>query len=91
MVVGYTTTYAISAYHHKSCKFQPHSWRGVLDTRLCDKIYQLLATGWWFSLGTLVSSINKTDCHNITEKLLKVALNTMNHKNHLSNLPERVT
>jgi hypothetical protein len=33
--------------------------------------------GWWFSLGTLVSSTNKTDHHDITEKLLKVALNTI--------------
>jgi len=32
--------------------------------------------GWWFSQGTLVSSTNKTDCHDITEILLKVALNT---------------
>jgi hypothetical protein len=32
----------------------------------------------WFSLGTLVSSINKTDHHDITEILLKVALNTIN-------------
>ena len=30
-----------------------------------------------FSPGTLVSSINKTDCHDITEILLKVALNTI--------------
>ena len=29
----------------------------------------------WFSLGTLVSSTNKTDRHDITE-MLKVALNT---------------
>jgi len=28
--------------------------------------------------STLVSSINKTDCHDITEILLKVALNTIN-------------
>jgi hypothetical protein len=28
----------------------------------------------WFSLGTPVSSTNKTDCHDITEILLKVAL-----------------
>jgi hypothetical protein len=28
--------------------------------------------------GTLVSSINKTDCHDITRILLKVALNTIN-------------
>jgi hypothetical protein len=26
------------------------------DTTLCDKVCQLLATGWWFSPGTLVSS-----------------------------------
>jgi len=35
-VVGFTTTYAISAYHHKSCEFEPSSWQGVLDTILCD-------------------------------------------------------
>jgi hypothetical protein len=32
--------------------------------------------GLWFSPGTLLSSTNKTDCHDITEILLKVALNT---------------
>ena len=32
-----------------------------------------------FSLGTSVSSTNETDCHNITEILLKVALNTINY------------
>jgi hypothetical protein len=32
---------------------------------------------WWFSHGTPFSSINKTDCHDITEILLKVALNTI--------------
>jgi hypothetical protein len=45
-------------------------------TTLCDKVCQWLATGWWFSLDTSVSSINKAD-HNITEILLKVALNTI--------------
>jgi hypothetical protein len=30
-----------------------------------------------FSSGTMVSSTNKTDCHVITEILLKVALNTI--------------
>jgi hypothetical protein len=34
----------------------------------------LLATGQWFSPGTPVSSTNKTDCHDIAEKLLKVIL-----------------
>jgi hypothetical protein len=32
---------------------------------------------WWFSLGNLVSSTNKTDRHDIAEILLKVALNTI--------------
>jgi hypothetical protein len=36
-VVGFTTTYAISAYHHYSCEFKSRSCRGVLDTTLCDK------------------------------------------------------
>jgi hypothetical protein len=35
------------------------------------------ATGQWFSLGTPVSSTNKTDCHNVTKILLKGALNTI--------------
>jgi hypothetical protein len=34
-------------------------------------------TGQWFSPGTPVSSTNKTDLHDITEILLKVALNTI--------------
>ena len=32
---------------------------------------------WWFSLGTHVSSTIKTVRHDITEVLLKVALNTI--------------
>jgi hypothetical protein len=46
-------------------------------TTLCDKVCQWLATGWWFSPGPPVSSTNKTDRHDITELLLKVALNTI--------------
>jgi hypothetical protein len=34
-------------------------------------------TGWWFSPGIPVSSTNKTDCHDVTEILLKVVLNTI--------------
>ena len=33
--------------------------------------------GQWFSPITLVSSTSKNDCHDITEILLKVALNTL--------------
>ena len=46
-------------------------------TTLCDKVCQWLATGQWFSPGSPVSSTNKTDRHNITEIVLKVALNTI--------------
>jgi hypothetical protein len=35
-------------------------------------------TGQWFSPGTPAASINKTDCHVITEILLNVSLNTIN-------------
>jgi hypothetical protein len=38
---------------------------------------QLLVTGRWFSPGPPVSSTNKTDRHDISEILLKVALNTI--------------
>jgi hypothetical protein len=39
------------------------------------QVYQWLATGQWFSLGTPVSSTNKTDRHDKTKILLKVSLN----------------
>ena len=80
MVVGFTATCAISTYHHWSCEFEPRSWEGVLDMTLCDKVYHWLdtVTGWWFSPGTPVSSINKSDRHDINEILMKVALNTIN-------------
>jgi hypothetical protein len=39
-----------------------------------DKVYQLLAQGRWFSLGTPASSTTKTGRHDIAEILLKVEL-----------------
>ena len=52
---------------------RPHV-RGVLNTTLGDKVCQQLVVGRLLSLGTPVSSTNKTDLHDITEILLKVAL-----------------
>ena len=49
---------------------------GVLHTTLCDKVYQWLAAGCLISPGTPISS-TKTNCHDIAEILLKVALNTI--------------
>jgi len=60
-------TYGISVYHHRRCEFEPRSWRGVLDPALSDNV----------SPGTSVSFINKTDRHDITELLVKVALSTI--------------
>jgi hypothetical protein len=45
------------------------SYEGIID--LIDKVCLWLVTGQWFSPGTLVSSTNKTDHHDITEILLK--------------------
>ena len=62
------TTCAISAYHNKNCEFEPRSWRGVLDTTLCDQVCQRLAKGQWFYP---VSSTNKTDRHNMPETMFE--------------------
>jgi hypothetical protein len=48
-----------------------------------DKVYQLLAHGRWFSPGTPASSTTKNCRHDITEILLKVALNTKNQSINL--------
>jgi hypothetical protein len=47
-----------------------------------DKVCESLATGQWFSPDILVSSTNKTDRHDITEILLKMALSTINNPHH---------
>ena len=83
MVVGF------SAYYHSSCEFGPCSCRGVLDTTLCDKVCQWLETGLYFSPGSPLSSINKTDRHDITEILLKVALNTINLNPNLNTVSDK--
>ena len=59
--------------HHGGCEFESRSWQDVLDITLCDKVCQCL----WFCPGTAVFSTNKTDRHDITEILLKVAFNAI--------------
>ena len=68
-------------------------WRGFAPgfvnykkgcTRLAatsDEVFQLLAHGRWFSLGTPASSTTKTGGHGIAEILLKVALKHQKSKN----------
>jgi hypothetical protein len=48
-------------------------WRRERDTTLCDQIWQYFAAGRGFSP---VSSTNKADRHDMTDILVKVALNT---------------
>ena len=56
--------------------------RGVLYTTLCDDVCRCLAADRWISPGTPVFSTNKTDRHDITEILLKVASNTITPHYH---------
>ena len=80
MVVGFTTTYAISAYRYKVRRSNPthgevyslqhYTIKFVSDLRQVSGFL-------WVLFHTRLSSTNKTDCHNITETLLKVALNTI--------------
>jgi hypothetical protein len=83
MVVGFIATYMPSV--PVATIYNAESWNPVqaivLDTTLCDEICQCLVTDLWFSPGTSVSSTNKTDCHNMTEILLKVALSTIYNTN----------
>jgi hypothetical protein len=66
-----------------------HKGYGVLMPTLCDKVCQCLAASRWFSLGTPVSSTDKTDCYHITEILLKVALK--HHNPYVHNYWELTT
>jgi hypothetical protein len=55
------------------CKLQ----KGCTRLAATREVYQLFAHGRWFSPGTPASLTTKTGRHDITEILLKVALNTI--------------
>jgi hypothetical protein len=81
MVVGFTTTHAISVYHHWCCEFESRSGRGVKQyvIKFVSDLWQVCVCFrvLWFSPDHPVFSSNKTDHHNITEILLKVTLSTI--------------
>ena len=77
MVVGFTTTYAISAYNHWCCWFESRPGRGV-QHYVIKFVSDLRQVGGGCPS---VSSINKTDHHDILEILLKVVLNTIKQTN----------
>ena len=57
-------------FEYRSCE--------VFDTTLSDNACQWIAAVRWFSPDTQASS-TKTDRHDITEILMKMVLNTINH------------
>ena len=62
--------------------FVPYK-NGLRLTRTArDKVCQLHAQGRWFSPGTPASSTSKTDRRDMTEILLKVALNPIKQTNN---------
>ena len=52
-------------------------------------VCQLPAQGQGFSWGIPVSSATKTDCHDIAEILMKVALNSLTRSYFLSSILEK--
>jgi hypothetical protein len=79
MVVGFT--YAISAHRLSPLMLWVRISIRTRCTTLCDKVCQWLAADWCFFPGSPVSSTKYTDRHDITEILLKVALNTIKQTN----------
>jgi hypothetical protein len=49
-------------------------------------VKKIVADRSWFSPDPMVSSTNKTDCHDIIEILLKVAFNTIKQKKQTNNI-----
>ena len=63
---------------NKVVSSNPVHGEGYSIQHYVKKFVSDMGTGQRFFPGTPVSPTNKTDCHDITEILLKVALNTIN-------------
>ena len=85
MVVGFTTTCIISAYHYKSCEFESRSWQGTLNTTLCDKVCSssvvfssfLLQQNWqllynWIIVGSGIKHHNPNPLVYIKNVMIKL-------------------
>jgi hypothetical protein len=72
-VNGIHIKYVFSTYHHWSCEFQSRSGDVYSVQHYVIKFVSDLWQVGGFLRGTPVSSSNKTDRHDITEILLKVA------------------
>ena len=85
MVVGLQLAVQSVLFTTKVAILNPVHGKVYLIQHYVIKVCQWLAKGWWFSPGTPASSIKKSHCHDITEILLKVVLNTINQTkpNHI--------
>ena len=72
MVVGFTTTYAINVYHHWCCEFESRSGQGV-QYYVIKFVSDLQQVGGFLRVLRFCPPM-KTDRHDISEILLKVAL-----------------
>ena len=79
MIVGFTTTDTFSANHHLCCEFESRPGRDV-QHYVIKFVSDLRQVGGFFR-GPPVSSISKSDHHDITEIPLKVAFNTIKQTN----------
>ena len=77
IVVGFTTAYAIIVYHHWCCEFESRSGRGVQHYVI--KFVSDLRQVGDFPLVLHTGFLHQQNCQDITEILLKVTLNTINH------------
>jgi len=76
MIIKFTSSQASSSRHHWSFEFGSFQWQGLLDTILCNKVFPMIYDMLVVFVDILVSITNKTDRYDITEMLLKMALNT---------------
>ena len=70
MVVGFTTTCAISAHHHTRCEFEPPSWRCILD--IIWDVYVYFAIFIFVILHNKKQSNDTTDRHRSEMSILYI-------------------
>ena len=77
MVVSFTTTYSISAYHHLFVRPNPaHGDVYSIQHYVIQFVRDIRQIGGFLRVLPFSTS-NKTDCHYLAEILAKVALNTI--------------
>jgi hypothetical protein len=88
MVIVFTTTDAISTYHYWCCEFESRSGRGV-QHYVIKFVTDLRKIGVFLQVFRFPNK--KTGHHDITEIVLKVALNTITQRNKQYALWEKMT